>query len=285
MAQCAQYSSEDDCTLITTLLKQARYSNQSENGFKKQAYLAAANALAGSELVSGGKVKSQQSIQDRFLTEFVVVRTLRGQSGFGWDEENSLVMAPEDVWKKYLEAHPEAKKWCKTPFPLYDDICSLVDGTVATGEGAYRPGEDEEAGNKELEDGDSRHPPSRKRGMLPTTSATLNQRARKCNGKVTAADSLDQLTRAVGDIKDTLVEPPSTTSDSPSTPKRHKEAIMALAANEGVGLTPRRKVKLIQRICKNPAVTDTYMALADYDELRTGYLQAELAEPAEGSTM
>lgn len=40
-----------------------------------------------------------------------------------------------------LQAHPNAKKWRKTPFPLFDDLGSLVDGTAATGEGAYHPGQ------------------------------------------------------------------------------------------------------------------------------------------------
>lgn len=39
------------------------------------------------------------------------------------------------------QAHPNAKKWRKTPFPLFDDMAGLVDGTVATGEGAYHPGQ------------------------------------------------------------------------------------------------------------------------------------------------
>lgn len=33
-------------------------------------------------------------------------------------------------------------KWRKTPFPLYDSIHDLVVGTVATGEGVFRPGID-----------------------------------------------------------------------------------------------------------------------------------------------
>jgi hypothetical protein len=30
------------------------------------------------------------------------MKKLREQSGFGWDSTMSKVMAPEDVWKKYL---------------------------------------------------------------------------------------------------------------------------------------------------------------------------------------
>ena len=33
-------------------------------------------------------------------------------------------------------------KWRKTDFPLYETMYELVVGTVATGEGAFRPGRD-----------------------------------------------------------------------------------------------------------------------------------------------
>ncbi len=43
-----------------------------------------------------------------------------------------------------MTLHPEAKstykKWRKCPFPLYDDMHSLVVGTIATGNMAFCPG-------------------------------------------------------------------------------------------------------------------------------------------------
>lgn len=33
--------------------------------------------------------------------------------------------------------------WRKKPFPHYDDLALLVDGIIATGEGAFRPGRSE----------------------------------------------------------------------------------------------------------------------------------------------
>jgi hypothetical protein len=35
------------------------------------------------------------------------------------------------------KAHPNARKWHKKPFPLYDDMLELIDGIVATGESAF----------------------------------------------------------------------------------------------------------------------------------------------------
>lgn len=41
-----------------------------------------------------------------------------------------------------FQAHPKAKKWRTSRFPLYDEIAVLVDGIVATGEGAFHAGSD-----------------------------------------------------------------------------------------------------------------------------------------------
>ena len=39
---------------------------------------------------------------------------------------------------KYLQAHPDAKKWRNMPFPHYNELRALVEGRYATGERAYR---------------------------------------------------------------------------------------------------------------------------------------------------
>ncbi|KAI0354583.1 hypothetical protein OH77DRAFT_469275 [Trametes cingulata] len=276
MAQRARYSAQDDHTLIEALTAQAALGNQSENGFKGVAFVAAAAALEGSEEDSGGRAKTVQSCKDRFLTlkkEFFVVKKLRDQSGFGWNESEHLVTAPDDVWERYLE------KWRKTPFPLYADMSTLVEGTSATGEAAFRPGEDspEEATDRDMSASPPPSPrtPQRKRAASPSFATT--HRARKRNGKLTAADSVSELVRAVGEIKDALAEPPEMPSLEPS-PKRRKDAILALAADATVALTPCRKVKLIRCFRKDTSIADTYLALADDDVLRAGFLEEELSE-------
>src|SRR6266702_2657760 len=39
------------------------------------------------------------------------------------------------------QTHPTANKFCKKPFPLYDTIAYLVDGTQASGKNAFRAGQ------------------------------------------------------------------------------------------------------------------------------------------------
>ncbi|KNE95127.1 hypothetical protein PSTG_11604 [Puccinia striiformis f. sp. tritici PST-78] len=66
---------------------------------------------------TAGQIKNQKA----FLRQtFVDVKFLHNQSGFGWDEDQSLVTADEDVWAELLEAHPrrEFSKLKDKPFPV-----------------------------------------------------------------------------------------------------------------------------------------------------------------------
>ncbi|KAI7934856.1 hypothetical protein MJO28_016520 [Puccinia striiformis f. sp. tritici] len=50
---------------------------------------------------------SQIKNQKQFLCRtFLDVKFLRNQSGFGWDEDRSVVTAGDNVWQELLGAHP-----------------------------------------------------------------------------------------------------------------------------------------------------------------------------------
>ncbi|POW02471.1 hypothetical protein PSHT_12108 [Puccinia striiformis] len=61
---------------------------------------------------------------------------LRGQSGFGWDEDQATVIADKSVWDEIFAAHPrrEFNKLMDKPFPLYDLAYSVFNGRSASGE-------------------------------------------------------------------------------------------------------------------------------------------------------
>lgn len=88
----------------------------------------------------------------------------RNYSGFGWDPLAKKVLNPnEDDWARLIKvcAHfslfvsyfdgntsdSQSDKslacWQHEGFPLYDEMAYLVDGTYATGDGAFRAGEPE----------------------------------------------------------------------------------------------------------------------------------------------
>ncbi|KAJ7845891.1 hypothetical protein B0H13DRAFT_1908158 [Mycena leptocephala] len=49
-------------------------------------------------------------------------------------------MSCEEVWDGYILKYPDAKRWRKSPFPLYKGILYLVKGIIATGAGAFHAG-------------------------------------------------------------------------------------------------------------------------------------------------
>jgi len=115
----------------------------SNSSWHSTAWVEAEKALDGSEKSSGGCKKTGVSCQNRWTAlkkVYVQVKQLRDKSGFGWDEGLSRVTATNEVWDALVKSEPKLAKWRKTAFPLYDSIHELVVGTVATGEGAFRPG-------------------------------------------------------------------------------------------------------------------------------------------------
>ncbi|KAJ6580274.1 hypothetical protein B0H10DRAFT_1962611 [Mycena sp. CBHHK59/15] len=77
-----------------------------------------------------------------FFCGYPLSTTQKGRkSGWGWDDVGHFIVVDDDVWKEYIKTCPDAKKWCTTPYPLYDDMADLVDGGVATGTNLFVPGQ------------------------------------------------------------------------------------------------------------------------------------------------
>ena len=91
--------------------------------------------------------------------EYNVVKELRGLLGFGWDCQNCIVTTDSEVWDAYIKVsmsfvdHCSSHAWLQNlsnnklktfrtkPFPLYNTIGDLIDGTQATGEGVFQAGQ------------------------------------------------------------------------------------------------------------------------------------------------
>ncbi|KAJ7824795.1 hypothetical protein B0H14DRAFT_3469005 [Mycena olivaceomarginata] len=99
----ARWNKLCDSILIAQLIAQKAAGNQTDNaGWHSSAWTACAADLEGSEQQSGGVVKTSDACQTRWTT-------LKSQYQLG--------------------------------FPLYDEMAQLVDGAVATGAGAFNPGQ------------------------------------------------------------------------------------------------------------------------------------------------
>jgi hypothetical protein len=47
---------------------------------------------------------------------------MRGCSGFGWDEGTGAPLALDNVWQKYVKAHPGAKEFRNKGLSMYDQL-------------------------------------------------------------------------------------------------------------------------------------------------------------------
>ncbi|KAJ7763295.1 hypothetical protein B0H16DRAFT_1883690 [Mycena metata] len=177
-ARC-QWSDADDAILVEKLRWAKDQGFQSESGWKPQTWVHCVDALKDSP----GPKKTADKIQDHYgHATFLFVQKLRGLSGFGWDDGLKLVTASEDVWTALLAKNSKAKRWRKTPFPLYDDILYLVEGIVATGAGAFHGG-----------------------GASQTQSTIAFTQSTQSASQLTQSDSQEE---------------PATQDDTPATPRR-----------------------------------------------------------------
>ncbi|KAI9456700.1 hypothetical protein BJY52DRAFT_1275555 [Lactarius psammicola] len=140
----ATWSRADVATLVYTLAEEKAKGNWVDTRPNGAAWTTCELALLDSESRSGGGAKTFQSIQNRWQRlkqEFNIVKELRATSGFRWNNQEQSVTASRDVWDAYVKTHPSANKFRKKPFPLYDTIADLVDGTKGTGKNAFRAGQ------------------------------------------------------------------------------------------------------------------------------------------------
>ncbi|KAH9038050.1 Myb/SANT-like DNA-binding domain-containing protein [Lactarius deliciosus] len=134
----AKWTQADDAVLLQTLADKKTKNNWGNNNPKKVAWTVCERALTGSERQSGGIPKTAQTIKNRWQRlkqEYNIVKEIRGLSGFRWDPHVCTVTAEHEVWDTYI------MKFRTKPFPLYNAIGDLVDGTRATEKGAFWAGQ------------------------------------------------------------------------------------------------------------------------------------------------
>ncbi|KAG1780971.1 hypothetical protein EV702DRAFT_963460 [Suillus placidus] len=287
----AKWISGDDATLINSL-KTFADGNSADNGsFKSAAFTAAAKALKDSYQTSGGVLKTAKSCSHC------------------WSTTRKIVIASDKVWDDYLEAHPEAKVWRLTPFPLYDDIIVLVDGCHATGEGALHinslgcetsppwpstllPDDEDdvfiESGMyinllASLSDSYSHqstpishtsHVP--KRECAPLVSPTSTGVHKKCsNAKLSGLAAILRIADALESVATSFTVPTSFLDDVPSTPKRRINAIQAVCAD--ASLSSDERAKVVALFTKDVAIADAYTAISDVP-LHSMYIHLELGK-------
>jgi len=64
---------------------------------------------------------------------------MKNNSGFGWENLQSVPTTPDSIWAAYVQAHPEAEKFRKRSLLHYDILHELCANISATGEFALTP--------------------------------------------------------------------------------------------------------------------------------------------------
>ncbi|KAJ7506501.1 hypothetical protein B0H11DRAFT_2272238 [Mycena galericulata] len=278
MAPRCRWSDDDDATLVSKLRWAKENGYQSDSGWKPQVWALCVEVLKDSP----GPPKVADKVHDHWgnlKSTYVTVKTLHRQSGFGWDDGLKTVTASDDVWEAYLAKHRNAKRWRKTPFPLYDDLAYLVDGIVATGAGAFHAGA------------------SRQTQTQSTQSETQSQTQEMSRDTSPApsegpGSSFDQIVPSGDDdlTPSSPIRPPRkrAASSSPAdtgrkTRKRNAEAASEMATALAqvakslnvVGSPENEEVTVMRLFTKDTAVAQTYIA-ASKKSMRTAFIRSVL---------
>ncbi|KAF7965578.1 hypothetical protein HWV62_42846 [Athelia sp. TMB] len=304
----AVWRSSDSALLVETLVKERNAGHQADSGFKPLVWASCALALRGSEILSGGAIKSKSSCRDHFKKlkkDFGIVKAIREQSGFGWDDGLKITTATEDVWETYLKAHPNATPYKTKGFPLYDELQLIVDGVVATGSNVFRAGGassvsravsiifdtvDEEAvptggatdsGNNTEplndssdDDGRAEKTPARrtskKRSALDMTPSLSASAGKRCRSGATGVDGVFSLAGAIDLLAQNFAP-----NVGPTSPQRRQAAITLL--DEDDDLSENEQVRAIHLFSRHTAIADSYTSIKK-KAVRTRYIQQEISE-------
>ncbi len=117
---------------IIAMLNETAKGTFTSSGFKKpgwNAVLVEFNARMNMKLT-----KAQLQNQYAWLKErWKIFKSIKDNSGFGWDEARSLPTAPDHVWEAYIKAHPEAARFRYETLKFYNELDQIFTGQVATG--------------------------------------------------------------------------------------------------------------------------------------------------------
>jgi hypothetical protein len=135
----AKWTSARTLVLLECVRDQILLGKTSDTGLKKEAWAAIVISFNSKCNLHYDKQKlqSQLAVQKK---KYQIVKTLRDNSGFGWDEAKQVPTAPDDVWIEYIAAHPEARPFRNSPLDHYVYLEEIFTGVIATGEYAVASG-------------------------------------------------------------------------------------------------------------------------------------------------
>ncbi|KAL6627467.1 hypothetical protein ACP70R_031193 [Stipagrostis hirtigluma subsp. patula] len=111
---------------------------RTQNAWSKEAWSSIVVQFNQKFSLSYTAAQVKQKEQD-LKKEYRVVKDLLAESGFGWDPDRKMVVAPDSVWKP-LESRRNKDvllQWRDKSFPYFDDLFALYDGRYAQGRSCH----------------------------------------------------------------------------------------------------------------------------------------------------
>lgn len=100
----ASWTPAQDAFVVDFLAEQCSLGRFSDNGFKKEIWRKATEELNKKFNVSV-TVQQLKSHMADLKARYRIVKALREQSGFGWDDLMQICIADEDVWNRYIQVY------------------------------------------------------------------------------------------------------------------------------------------------------------------------------------
>lgn len=111
----------DKC-LIEALAIQAKNGNKIDKCFNENAYTSACvavNSRFNLNLNNQKVINRLKTIKKRYK----VMRDMLNQEGFGWNPNTKMIECDnEDLWKRYVAAHPDARAFRGKQIEMYDEL-------------------------------------------------------------------------------------------------------------------------------------------------------------------
>ena len=103
---------------------------RTQNAWSKEAWESIVDAFNLKFGLSFASAQVKQKEQD-MKKDFKVIKDLLSESGFGWDPDRMMVVAPDAVWAGLrARKNKDALQWQDKSFPYYDDLFALYDGEL-----------------------------------------------------------------------------------------------------------------------------------------------------------
>ena len=102
---------------LDCVLNEVLKGNTAEGGFKKQQWTCIVEAFKN---LAGITVDKQ--VLQHLKKKFVIFKSLKNNSGFGWDDLLQIPTAPESVWNSYLASHRDAKEFQRKTFEYFEEL-------------------------------------------------------------------------------------------------------------------------------------------------------------------